>query len=166
MKKNMMTAIISTSLVLTAFSGVSSAKDSNFGFVDTQKIFQSSKLAEELTSAQNDVKVRESDFSKETLDKSKLLEDARAKKVSDAELRKMQEQFQKDLEAKRANLELLKENKQKELEEDSKKLKEQVEDAIKNVAKDKQIDIVVDKQAILFGGTDITDDVIKKLNNK
>jgi outer membrane protein len=163
MKKNIITALMCSSVLLTAFTGAASAKDGAVGFVDTQKIFQSSKLAEALTSAQNDMKVRESEFSKETLDKSKSLEEARAKKVSDAELKKMQDNFQKDLEAKRANLEVLKENKQKELEEMSKKLKTQVEDAIKNVAKEKQIDVVVDKQAVLFGGTDLTEDVIKKI---
>src|SRR5437868_14818413 len=108
MKKNIITAIIGTTLLLTAFPGVSSAKESNVGFVDNQKIFQSSKLAEALTSDQNDVKVRESEFNKDTLDKSKSLEDARAKKVSDAELKKMQENFQKDLEDKRLKLEKLK----------------------------------------------------------
>jgi outer membrane protein len=163
MKKNMLTAFISASLLLTAFTGIASAKDSNVGFVDTQKIFQSSKLAEALTSAQNDVKVRENDFSKETLDKSKLLEEARTKKVSDAELKKMQDKFQNELETKRESLEQLKVNKQKELEEMSKKLKIQVEEAIKVVAKDKQVDVVVDKQAVLFGGIDITEDVIKKM---
>jgi outer membrane protein len=163
MKKNILTAILGTSLVFSALSGIASAKDYHVGFVDTQKIFQSSKLSEALNTAQNDVKAREGEFSKDTLDKSKLLEEARAKKVSDADLKKMQDTFQKELESKRASLELLKENKQKELEEMSKKLKGQVEDAIKNVAKDKQIDVVVDKQAVLFGGTDITEDVIKKI---
>jgi outer membrane protein len=163
MKKNIITALMGAGLVFTAFTGISQAKDSNVGFVDTQKIFQSSKLAEALTSAQNDVKVRESEFSKETLDKSKALEDARAKKVTDTELKKMQDGFQKELEAKRAKLEELKDSKQKELEEMSKKLKVQVEDTIKAVAKEKQIDIVVDKQAVLFGGTDLTEDVIKKM---
>ena len=45
----------------------------------------------------------------------------------------------------------------------SNKLKTQVENAIKDVAKDKNLDVIVDKQAVLFGGNDVTEDVIKKI---
>lgn len=128
-----------------------------------KKIFETSKLFEALGNAKKDVAKIEEDLKKETLYKSKLLEEARAKKVSDEELRKMQEKFQDELEQKRKEGQDLSEKKQKELEDMSNKLKTQVETAIKDVAKDKKLDVVVDKQAVLFGGNDITEDVIKKI---
>lgn len=38
--------------------------------------------------------------------------------------------------------------------------------AIETVAKDKKLTVVVDKMAVLFGGTDVTDSVMEKLNGK
>lgn len=43
------------------------------------------------------------------------------------------------------------------------KLKSDINMAIKEVAKEKKMDIVLDKQVVYYGGTDITDDVSKFL---
>lgn len=48
----------------------------------------------------------------------------------------------------------------------SKKLTDTVLAAITDVAKQKAYTVVLDKQAVLYGGIDLTDDVMKKLNNK
>lgn len=163
-KRILLPAIISISLALTAFSGASFAKDSPIGFVDTKKIFESSKLAEAVSSAEKELQSFKENLDKDTLNKSKQLEDAKAKKIGDAKLKEMQDKFQTEIENKRKEGLALREKKQKDLEDMSTKLKQEIDDIIKTVAKEKQVDVVVDKQLILFGGTDITEDVIKSLN--
>ncbi|MEK7431698.1 MAG: OmpH family outer membrane protein [Cyanobacteriota bacterium] len=159
MKKQFL--VLGTSLLLSSFS--LSALAGGVGVVDTKKIFETSKLFEVLGNAKKEVTKLEEDLKKETLYKSKLLEEARMNKATDDELRKMQESFQAELEKKRKDGQDLSEKKQKELEDMSNKLKTQVENAIKDVAKDKNLDVIVDKQAVLFGGNDVTEDVIKKI---
>jgi Skp family chaperone for outer membrane proteins len=48
----------------------------------------------------------------------------------------------------------------------SKKLTDTVLAAITDIAKQKAYTVVMDKQAVLYGGTDLTDDVMKKLSGK
>ena len=48
----------------------------------------------------------------------------------------------------------------------SKQLTDTVVAAISQVAKDKSYTAIVDKKAVLFGGADVTDDVLKQLNKK
>lgn len=159
MKKRFFTLGLSLLMASVSFSALAGG----VGIVDTRKVFETSKLFEMLGLAKKEVAKLEEDLKKETLYKSKLLEEARAKKVSDKELLKMQEDFQSELEKKRRDGQELSEKKQKELEEMSVKLKSQVDEAIKSVAKEKTLDVIVDKQAVLFGGTDVTEDVIKKI---
>ena len=159
MKKFILTSVLGLSFLLTS----TSAFAASVGIVDTKKIFESSKLFEELNKAKSEMGGLEESIKKETFNKSKLLDDARAKNAKEDELKKMQEKFQKELEDLRKKAQEASEKKQKDLEEMSNKLKTQVEDAIKDVAKDKKLEVVVDKQAVLFGGMDITDDVIKKI---
>ncbi len=163
MKKHIITAIISTTLLLTTFTGVSLAKDPTVGLVDMQKIYETSKFAQEVNKAKKELEDAQTNYDKDTQDKANKLDEARIKKVAEAELKKMQDQFQKELENKRKEGQMLSAQKQKDLEDLEKKFKGEVDDTIKNVAKEKNIDVVVLKQAVLFGGTDITDDVIKKL---
>lgn len=164
MKKFLVSTLLGASMLLSFTSSAFSAP--LVGIVDTKKIFESSKLFEALNKAKGDLSNLEEDIKKETLYKSKLLEEARAKNVKDAELQKMQEKFQKELEDKRKKAQDTSDSKQKELETMSVKLKSDVETAIKDVASEKKLEVVVDKQAVLFGGTDITEDVIKKINEK
>ena len=159
MKKFILTSVLGLSFLLTS----TSAFAASVGIVDTKKIFESSKLFEELNKAKSEMGNLEESIKKETFNKSKLLDDARAKNAKEDELKKMQDKFQKELEDLRRKAQEASEKKQKDLEEMSTKLKTQVEDAIKDVAKDKKLEVVVDKQAVLFGGMDITEDVIKKI---
>ncbi|MBY0404230.1 MAG: OmpH family outer membrane protein [Cyanobacteria bacterium] len=104
-------------------------------------------------------------------------------KVKEAELRKMQAEFVKQMEESKknnpknpvANEQLEKDlnnklnarlteyrdwtaNKQKEIDTD-------LETTIKDIAKGKNIDVVLSKQAVFQGGTDITNDILVKLNS-
>lgn len=157
MKKYILATVLTFSMLSqTALAG-------GVGIVDTKKILDSSQLPAALNTAQKEVENFKMESQKIRLNKSKELEAARDKKATEAELKKMTEQFQKELETREQQGIDLENQKRKELEDLSTKLRSKVDEAIKSVAQDKKLDVVVDKQAVLFGGTDVTEDVIKKI---
>jgi len=160
MKKILLSSLILLSTSLGAF-----AKDL-VGIVDTRKVFENSTLAFEYSKVQKEIQDLQDAYKKKTLDNTKKIEDAKNKKVSEQELNKMQEQFSKELENERKNADELYEKKRIEFEKLTEKFKVDMEKAIEDVAKEKQLQVVVEKQTVLFGGSDITEDVIKKLNKK
>ncbi len=159
MKKN----ILATALAFSILTITQSAFAVGVGIVDTKKILDSSQLPMVLNTAQKEVENFKVESQKLVLSKSKELENAREKKVTEAEIKKMSEQFQKDIQAREKQGVDLEMAKRKELEDLSLKLRAKVDEAIKSVAQDKKLDVIVDKQAVLFGGTDVTEDVIKKI---
>ena len=79
--------------------------------------------------------------------------------MSDGDLRKLAEKFEKELEPKRTDL----------TESQKKTIQEIWDDIIKATevtAKKMGIETVLNRQAIITGGTDITDKVIEQLNKK
>ncbi len=88
--------------------------------------------------------------------KRKLIEEARTANKTETELQMMAEQFQLEIEPEAKKLEA--ESKAK-----SEKVQTAVETAIKDVASEQKLDVVLVQEAVLFGGTDISDAVVKKL---
>ena len=82
MKKFILTSVLGLSFLLTS----TSAFAASVGIVDTKKIFESSKLFEELNKAKSEMGGLEESIKKETFNKSKLLDDARAKNAKEDEL--------------------------------------------------------------------------------
>ncbi len=78
-------------------------------------------------------------------------------------LTKLSQKTDDDLEAMGPKLD---QDLQTKAEELSQKLTATVSEAITTVAKEKNISVVMDKKAILSGGADITDDVMKQLTKK
>ncbi|HEY9900194.1 MAG TPA: OmpH family outer membrane protein [Pantanalinema sp.] len=124
------------------------------GYVDTQKVFQSYKGAQ---SAQDRFRKEAQDYQEELVDAQRKLEEARKANKSSDEIAKMQKKFEDELKPKKAKVEAL----DREL---SGKIKKQIEAAIAQVAKTRGFATVVDKAAILYGGEDLTGDVLKNLN--
>lgn len=154
--------LASTFVLFTAFSQLS-AFAAGVAIVDTKKVLETSSLMQAYNSAKQEVESFKKQSEEMRLNKSKELETAREKKATEAELKKMLEQFQKDLNAREQQALALEDKKRKELDDLSAKFRVKVDDAIKSVAQDKKLDVVVTKEAVLFGGIDITDDVIKKI---
>ena len=73
-------------------------------------------------------------------------------KQYDAEFKQKQINAQKTLQSKQQNLLDMRES-----------LRKKVETAIKDIAKQKKLTFVVDKQAMYYGGIDITNDVLQKI---
>lgn len=133
---------------------LAAAPAANLGFVDAQKVFQNYKAAQE---AQGRFRREAQAYQDELAADQRKLEEARRQGKSNEDLAKMQKKFEEELKPKKSKVEGL----DREL---SGKIKKQIEVVIAEVAKAKNVPTVVDKQVILYGGIDLTDDVVRRLN--
>jgi outer membrane protein len=132
------------------------ANAATIGYIDGQKVFSS---YEKTKKEQEQFKKKEQILLDEVAKKQKQLEKEKEKNISDGELRKLAEKFDKEMEPKRNNL----------LESQKKITQEIWDDIVKATevtAKKIGIETVLNRQAIITGGTDITDRVIEQLNKK
>ncbi len=139
---------------LLASAGTPALAANSLAKVDTKRLFDQYRDAQ---SSQSEFKRKAEAYQKEFLEKNRLLQEAQREGKSKADLEKMTKKFEAELKPKKEAVEKL----DKEM---SGKLKKQIEVAIQDVAKARGYAVVVDKQVVLFGGEDITDDVLKKLN--
>ena len=85
-------------------------------------------------------------------EKARLKELMDTSSKTDEQLAKLSDEFENQFNAKKDEL--------------SKAIRDDILAAIETVAKEKKIGVVIDKIAVLYGGTDITQPVIDKLNKK
>jgi len=128
----------------------------NIGYVDLQKVLMS---YDEAKKAEEQFRQKQESYQKQYNANEAEIEKAKADKKSDKEISDLVSKFEKDLEPKKQ--ELIKLN-----QELTMKLKDKIFSAASSVAKEYGLDVILDKQVIIIGGFDITDFVIKKLNNK
>lgn len=106
--------------------------------------------------AQGQLQQAEQNYQKELSVRLKKLEEAQKAGATKEKLMQMQKQYEKEVEPIRQRGQQL-------YQQLYAKLKAKIERAIADVAKSKHVEVVYDKQAVLFGGTDLTQDVAKKL---
>lgn len=155
--KNRMMGILGGAMLamaVTAAPSLAAAPAGAIGYVDTQKVFQGYKEAQ---TAQNKFRQEAQAYQEDLADAQKKLEEARKAGKSPDEINKMQKKFEDELKPKKTRVEAL----DRDL---SGKIKKQIEQVIAQVAKAKGVPTVVDKQVILYGGTDLTGDVLSRLN--
>ncbi|MCX5750472.1 MAG: OmpH family outer membrane protein [Candidatus Saganbacteria bacterium] len=128
----------------------------SIGYIDVQKVFKSFK---ETDKAQDELKKSEEEFRKDFEKSQKKLEEAEKSGKTKIELEKMKEELEKDLSPKRENLlrtnELL-----------TTRLQMQILSAVKKVAKNLGLEMVLDKQVVIYGGMDISEMVVNELNKE
>ncbi|MFA4904885.1 MAG: OmpH family outer membrane protein [Candidatus Margulisiibacteriota bacterium] len=124
------------------------------GFIDVQKVFKEYK---ETSKAQGELAKKEEAFKKEFDESQKKLQEAEKQGKAKEELDKMKDDLEKKLAPKRE--ELLKTNEKLTI-----KLQQDIVKAVTTVAKKMGIEVVVDKQVVITGGTDLTDMVVSELN--
>lgn len=151
--------VASTVLVLGVTSGCAFAQQAtphsaNIGVVDRDKIVGSYPRAQE---AAGELKRSEDKIHKLIEDSNKQYEEAKAAKKPPAELEGLQKRLQTQIddEVKRVQA------RAQALEND---LESAIDSAIKAEAANRKVDVVFLKQAVLAGGTDLTDGIIKRLN--
>ena len=120
---------------------VNAAPSSNIGVVDTSKL---------ITPDNQDAQEAQKQLQQIAEDSQKQFEDQSAN---------MTDEHKQDLYQK------MRDEVSKKQEDIYKGIKDKVDTAISNVANTKGLTLVVDKRAVLYGGTDITDQVAKQLND-
>lgn len=167
-------AILTVVMLLTSITGAAPAKDTtNIGIVDMEKLQNELPDFQDLKSL---VKEKENGFKhfqgyllsqhraalKEIQDKA--TSDKNGKKAD--EQAEIEKRFQDDVKKKseETNDKLEKERSKimQELNEVKKKAEDDTRKLITEVAADQKLSVVLDKNAVLFGGTDITGKVIEK----
>lgn len=146
--------IVSTQVASAqAPKSTASAAAATIGYVDTQQVFNSYSEAKK---AQEQFRKKAEDYQEELAKRQRQIEEARRAGKSDAEIQKMMKDAENDLLPQKKAVEEL----DRKL---STQIKNKIEAAIAAAAKAKGITTVVDKQVILYGGTDLTSDVVKRL---
>jgi len=144
----------------------SSSLPSSVGVVNTQKILENSRVSVAVNKARQDMENLKQQLQNDMIEKSKKLDEAESKKLPQAELDKMQANFRLEIEKKQKESQDIYYKKQQELEELTKIVEQEVKTLIQDVAKEKKVSVVVDQQIVLFGGVDLTEEVIKKLSTQ
>lgn len=149
------------SLVIAAFvffivGGTFAHAASNIGYIEVQKVFKEFK---ETSTAQEQVSKQEDDFKKDFEASQKQLADAEKKNMKKEDLDKLKKDLEDKLMPKRQALVALNEKLTSELQA-------KILSATQSVAKEIGIDVVFDKQVVITGGTDLTELVVNKLNEK
>ncbi len=124
------------------------------GYVDVQKVFAQFKQAQ---SSQAAFQARAQKYEAELAEKNKELEQAKKAGKSRADLDKMTRSFEAELKPEKAAIEAM----DRRL---SGSLKERIQSAIARVAAAHHVPVVVDKQVVLYGGVDLTPEVLRDLN--
>lgn len=126
------------------------------GYIEVSKVFSNYEKTKQI---EEKLKKMEQGIKDEILKKQKILEKEKTNNMSDGELRKLAEKFDKEMEPKRA-----------EYKDAQKKMMEEIQKDIINaseiIRKNMGLDVILDKQIIVSGGTDISDKVTAELNKK
>lgn len=156
-KKQIIGAV--SAIILSSGFMSANAADVNIGVVDANVIVAKSSLYSALRKAQAELGSLDQNLQKDYQDKMTKLSKAKSKEEFEKlqkqygnEFRQKQEQAYKTLMAKRNSLESMKNS-----------LRVKVESAIKAIAQQKKLSHVVAKEAMYFGGVDITNDVLSRI---
>lgn len=121
--------------------------------VNSTKIIQSYPAAQNLL---QDIAKAESDINKQIMAKREKIEQAKEQNKTQTELQMLAEQMRLEIEPEAKKLE-------EETSKKSKDIETKIKSTIEAVAKAGKYDLVLVEEAVLYGGNDISDEVLKKL---
>lgn len=156
MKKTLIALILGVFLASILVTGLARASwAAGIGYIDMQKAFTEYK---ETKKAQDQVNKAGEEFQKEADKAQKEIDKLKAdKNIGENELKEKQKKLEESLGPKREALMKLNQDLLT-------KLQGQIFEATKAAAKDVGIDLVLQKEAVVTGGIDLTDKVLTKLN--
>jgi Skp family chaperone for outer membrane proteins len=148
-------AVLAANCVIPALAQVPAAKPQNVGIVDRDKVVTSYPKAQQ---AAEELKKSEEKVHKLIEESNKSYEEAKNAKKPPAELEGLQRRLQASIddEVKRV---------QARAQALEGQLESEIDTAIKAEAANKKVDVVILKQAVLMGGTDLTEGVVKRLSS-
>ncbi len=146
--KNIVKLIIAGSLVFNLLAAAT------IGYIDVERVFTSYK---ETKKAQKDMNEKLKDFKKLEAKKLQELENAKIDGKKPEEIEKLKEEITKELDPKKTEFEMIYQQKLE-------SIKNTIIAAVESISKEIGVDVVVDKQVIITGGIDLTDQVIQKIN--
>lgn len=143
---------VKTALLVLSLAA-SPAMALNVGVVDAPKVLDSYPKARAMLKK---LKESETKLRATLIEKRKQIQDAKDAKKSQTEIQMLTEKLKLELEPHAQKL-------QTESDRLSDQIESSIKDSIRSVAKVKKFDVVLQKDAVLYGGTDVTEEVIKKL---
>ena len=150
----MLKRIIVVSLLIMFCSTAAMAATSSIGYIDLQKTLKSYK---ETDKSQDELEKKQKDYQKLLLESQQKLSDAEKAGKSQDELKKMRDDLEKKLANKQS--EILKYN-----QDFNSKLQNKILSASDTISKKLGLDVILDKNAIIVGGMDVTDMIISEVN--
>lgn len=156
MKKQIISAV---SAVILSSGFMSANAADGIGVVDTNMIVAKSSLYSALRKAQADLGALDQNLQKDYMDKMGKLSKAKTKE----EFEKLQKQYGNEFKVKQEQAYKTLMAKRKSLDSMKNSLRVKVEAAIKQIAAQKKLSHVVAKEAMYFGGVDITNDVLARV---
>jgi Skp family chaperone for outer membrane proteins len=158
-----------------SFTGIVFGKELKIGFIDTERLHAELPFYQELEDVlkakdaeldrfRGDLykeylqfyQAREQEYNRENLDKSSG-EQAKIAEHFQAEIKTKMDELNSQLAKKKQEIEAVKA-------EQNQALIDKVNQLITDFSKRKKLAAVIDKKLVLYGGTDITKDIIKKAN--
>lgn len=141
------------------------AEEMQIGFVDTQAILAQSSLLAELKVAEQDLVGAEKKLYDTRNKKIKELEEAQ-KKMKPEEFLQLRQKYEREIIEMVKSEEKRLQARKAEIEKKKKQLEADVQAVVRDIAKKKGLALVVNKQIVLYGGTDITSEVVAELKKK
>ena len=136
------------------FTFSSSLFADNIGFVEIERVFRDAKIVKNF---QDNIAQKEEKFNELLEKNNKKIEKAKEKGKSNEEIQEMITEMEEELQPLQQEVMQLQAGFQQQL-------LFEVTNAAKEAADEFAIDVVLEKQFVLYGGFDLTDQVIKKLN--
>jgi outer membrane protein len=141
-------------LSLAVLASVSLA--ATVGYIDVKQVFEGYGKTK---SVQDDLNNKMKDYEKLRNKHAQKLTEAKIDGKTEKELEKLQEDMKKELGPKETEIQMIND-------EQMAKIRKDIVAAVDAISKEVGIDVVVDKQVIITGGMDLTEQVVTRLNKK
>ena len=140
-------------IFISVFNNLNAETAEKVAIVDTKLVLKKYSKAQKVL---EDIAKAEEKLRKKLQAKRLQLQDARAAKNTETEIQLLTQQIKNELEPEAAKLE-------KDSAAKSKAIEDEVKASIEQIKRKNKYSIVMIKDAVLFGGVDITDEVLKNL---
>lgn len=148
-------AVLAVSMSAPVGAQTAASRAQTVGVVDRDKVVTGYPKAQQ---AAEELKKSEDKVHKLIEDSNKQFEEAKTAKKPPAELEGLQKRLQNQIDDEVKRVQLRAQSLETQLEND-------IDGAIKAEAASRKIDVVILKQAVMMGGADITDGVVKRLSS-